>query len=106
MNLRPLKKLHRHAITKEKAYSMLKAERGSLKKARFIKLRMDIAESKGASRVINTLFFAPVPLALIKPFLRFIKDDDARMLVQLISYAKGVRIDVKSKDAHIHIQLY
>lgn len=105
MRLTPLNQLQAGKISKADAYTQWQLNEQSIKKARFVKLRIYLRDQKAVSVAINTLFMMPFPLALAKPFLRKIKDPQVREIVSYIQYAKGTRIDVQSKDAIIRIAI-
>ena len=92
----------------EKAYDMLYGEKldiKKLKKARFVKLSIKIPDSKGVTLLLKTLFALPLPIILIRPFLRkaiesnqSLKDEfDTKELMNMIS-SKGIKIMVNASD--------
>lgn len=105
MNLTPLKKLHNHTITKEQAYIELTTAKPRYKRARFVKLRIHIKDQKAISTALNTLFVVPLPLGLIRPFIKRHKDENVRAFAGLLDLAKGARIDIQSDEAIIRISI-
>lgn len=103
MSRNVLQKLGNQEITASEAYLRLNAQTLKVPKARFIKLRIWVKDQKAVSVMLNTIFAVPLPLAVIKPFTRRIKDPDARALIGLIHYAKGTKIHVDSKEAQVAI---
>lgn len=101
----PLYQLQAGKITSAEAYRQWQLSEGMLKKARFIKLRIALRDQKVLSGMLNTLFAVPIPLALAKPFIRRIKDPTIREFIHLIDYAKGIKVDVQSKDAAVRVSI-
>lgn len=105
MNITPLKKLANHSISKMEAYRQITGQKSPSKRARFVKMRMHIRDQKVISGALNTLFIVPLPLGLIKPFIKRHKDPNVRAFAGSLQGAKGTRIDIQSKDANIHISI-
>lgn len=97
-----LNKLSKKSITPEIAYNYLykPPKIKKAKKAKFIKLRFEIKESKATSNFLNILFFIPLPLGIINLFKNKIKNynDIANLLI------KGISIEVYSEEANILIK--
>lgn len=95
-NLRP------NAAYKE-LYGTPKAQR--MGRAHFVKLRIRIPEEKGISRFLAFLFLCPVPLFIVRMFIKKMKPDamgekvplSPKEIMELISY-KGIIVEVKAKD--------
>lgn len=105
MNLTPLKNLQNHTISKEQAYQEITTPKMGYKKARFIKMRIDIKDQKAISTMLNTLFAVPLPLGLIRPFIKRHKDENVRAFAGMLEFAKGARIDIQSSEANIRISI-
>ncbi|GEM_PF-3299914 len=105
MSRNVLQKLSDQEITASEAYLRLTAQTLKVPKARFIKLRIWVKDQKAVSVMLNTMFAVPLPLAVIKPFTRRIKDPETRALINAIDYAKGTKIHVDSKEAQIAITI-
>ncbi len=90
--------------------------RGTLKRAHFIKLSMDLPkESKKVNLFFRTLFALPLPISIVNLFLRIAgkrsrhlteENIDMKLICRLIRYAKGLRVDIESDDATICIRIF
>lgn len=98
-----LDKLYNNKLSINKAYKKLYLPK-SPKKAHFVKLRIIIPDEKAVSAFVNILFLLPLPLFIVKFFLkrsdRYISDDipiPIKDIVDLIG-VKGAFIDVLAND--------
>ncbi|MBU1141991.1 MAG: hypothetical protein KKG64_05650 [Firmicutes bacterium] len=105
-----LNQLDNQEIKSDEAYRLLYSTTKERKprRAGFVKIRIKIPESKGATIFLSILLFVPIPLFLVKLFIprRFKQIDEnvsdkipisPQELIKLSSL-KGVKIDVKSSD--------
>ncbi len=109
-----LNELSSNEIDPKKAYELLypKIKKRKVRRARFVKLKIKIPESKGVSAFINTLFLLPIPISFLKFFLRKrldkpIDDEIPMSIKDLIDMAmvKGTFIEVIAEDkTHILIK--
>jgi len=102
-----LNKLSKNELSSNDAYQMLypKIKEAKARKARFIKFRINIPDSKGATYFINVLFALPIPIGLVKLFLRGrmdqpVSDQVPIAMKDLIDLAaiKGTFVKVIAKD--------
>lgn len=102
-----LNKLSKKEISAKDAYEMLypKIKEPKARKARFVKLRINIPDSKGATYFINVLFALPIPIGLVKLFLRrrmnqVVSDEVPISIGEIINLAaiKGTFVKVLAKD--------
>ncbi len=111
-----LSKLHNKEITSLEAYELLYKNDTvpieKLKKAHFVRVKMVLPkESPALNTILNTVFMFPIPLAICRFGLRFIKehhlgnDLDKRSLNLLVSRAKKTRIHIHTEDAIIKISI-
>ncbi len=102
-----LNKLSNNEIDYKTAYHLLypKIKIKKARKARFIKLRIKIPDHKGASFFINLLFLIPIPIGIIKFFLKRKMDKpfnehipiSTKELIEIAS-SKGTFIEVLASD--------
>jgi len=99
-----LMQLKNNEINKKAAYKQLypKASKPRLRRARFVKLRIFIPDSKGVTRFMAILFWLPFPIFLVRFALRFAKLENNESIpltkgeiMKLIS-SKGIKIDVRT----------
>ena len=106
MNKNVLEKLSKHQITKEKAFQNLNKEKRVKKsKARFLKLNIEIKDQLMLTMLLNTIFFLPFPIFLVKIGKRF-TPEEMRFAYEMMDYAKGTHIDVDTSEAKINIKLF
>lgn len=98
-----LKKLSNQTISPEIAYEKLYPKK-PLKKARFVKIRIQVNDQKVVSGILNTLFILPFPIRILKIGKRF-APEEMRFSFDYIDYAKGTLIDIDTKDAKIFIKV-
>jgi uncharacterized membrane protein len=109
-----LNQLSSNEIDHHKAYELLypNIKQKKAKKARFVKLRIKIPDSKGVSAFVNTLFLFPIPISFIMFFLKNKLnepiDDNIPMSIKdfvEMGAVKGAFIEVIAKDkTHILIK--
>ncbi|BCR35515.1 hypothetical protein [Mariniplasma anaerobium] len=109
-----LNQLSSNEIDYQKAYEMLypKIKKRKARKARFVKLKINIPDSKGASAFVNTLFLFPIPISFIMFFLRkrlneHIDENIPMSIKDFVEMGavKGAFIEVIAKDnTHILIK--
>jgi hypothetical protein len=109
-----LNQLSSNEIDYHKAYELLypKIKKRKARKARFVKLRIKIPDSKGASAFVNTLFLFPIPISFVLFFLRKKLDEpiDDNIPMSIRDFVemgavKGAFIEVLAKDnTHILIK--
>jgi len=78
------------------------------KRASFIKLYMNIKDSKMVSGFVNALFFFPIPIVFGKYFIiKALKKAELpeSIYTDLIGSLGGSTVSVKSKDATIKIKI-
>lgn len=101
-----LNQIQNQEISASKGYKLLypRAKQRKLRRAHFIKLRIDIPGEKGVNRFLKVLFFFPMPLFIAKLGLRFVKNSQLdhsglskQDLAKLISY-RGIRVDVTTSS--------
>lgn len=101
-----LNKLANHEITKEEAYQRLYSSAKIKKpKVRFMKLKISIPNQLTLSILLNTLFFFPVPIFLLKIGKGFIPKEYL-FAFDALDYAKGTLINIQSQDAVVYIKLF
>lgn len=97
-----LQLLQEGKIKPRKAYKQLYSDNYQIKftnKAHFLKLKIVVPGEKGVNRFLRFLFFFPIPLALAKFILLFVKDEKMNIpfskdeLIKMIS-SKGIKVDV------------
>ncbi len=81
-------------------------------RAHFIKLKIRVPESKGATRFLAFLFWLPLPLFYVRIGLNFVKSKDGEEplpipkseIMRLLRF-RGIRVQVDSHDGtHIDIK--
>lgn len=105
-----LNQLNKNELKAKEAYRLLynTQDEPKARKASFIKVRIRVPESKGATVFLSILLFLPIPLFLVKMFVpRKIKNStDAisdqlplttKQMLELIA-VKGVKIDIHTHD--------
>ena len=111
-----LVQLSENKISVKEAYHYIYEKKRKLRKAHFIKFKFHILESKGASTLLFILFLFPIPIVVIKIFMKmlvrhghkYMGDNQISMkdLMQLIA-VKGIYVDIHAKDeAHIKIKTF
>jgi len=109
-----LNQLNTKDLTSKEAYKLLYKQQKERKprRAGFVKVRIRVPESKGATTFLSILLFLPMPLFLVKLFIpRKVKNgtepisDQFQMtfkeMMDLISM-RGVKIDIKTHD-HVRV---
>lgn len=102
-NIEVLNKLYQNKISIKKAYKLLYKERKA-KRSHFVKLRIYIPEEKRVTRFVNFLFLLPIPLFIIKFFLRrsqrYVSDSIKIPIKDIVDVfgIKGAVIDVLADD--------
>ncbi len=110
-----LNQLNQNELKPKDAYELLynSQKEAKARRASFIKVRIQVPDSKGVTIFLSILLFLPTPLFLVKMFIpRKIKNstevisDQLPMipkdLIKLIS-VHGIKIDVKTHD---HVRIY
>jgi len=104
-----LNQIEQQELTAEAAYALLYPKKSGKirkpKKAHFVKLRIRVPDSKGASALMAFLFFLPFPLGIVKFILRRVLkgkqidqvDMSLEELLEMISY-KGIKVDVRAQS--------
>ncbi|MBU1094699.1 MAG: hypothetical protein KKH01_09605 [Firmicutes bacterium] len=105
-----LNQLNNNELDTTKAYNLLYKipKERKPKKAFFLKVRIRVPESKGATIFLGILLFLPMPIVLAKLFIpRKIKNSTSPIsdqlpvnfseMLQLISM-RGIKIDIKTHD--------
>lgn len=94
-------------LSSKKAYkSLYKIRR--VKKAKWLKLKINIYDSNLLSKFINIFFILPWPLFLLKRFItRAVTKDnvDLTVLVPLF-FSKGTVVLINAEDALINIKIF
>lgn len=109
-----LNQLSSNEIDYQTAYDLLypKIKKRKARRARFVKLRITIPDSRGASALINTLFLFPIPISFVMFFLKKKLnepiDDEIPMSIKdfiEMGAVKGSFIEVLANDkTHILIK--
>lgn len=105
-----LNQLNNNEVKTKDAYKLLFSEEKERKprRAAFVKVKINIPESKGASVLLGVLLFIPIPIGIIKLLIprRFKNTDEPlndqiplspKDILELISF-KGIKIDVRTHD--------
>jgi hypothetical protein len=104
-----LNQIEQQELTPKEAYALLYPKKSGkvrkAKKAHFVKLRIRVPDSKGASALLAVLFFFPFPISFVKFILkRTLKgkqieqvDMSLEELLEMISY-KGIKVDVRAQS--------
>ena len=102
-----LNQLNQNQIGKKEAYNLLYHEEKVKKprRARFVKVRISVPESKGVSIFLAILLACPIPIRIIKWAIskkaNLQVSEQFQMtpmeLIELISI-RGVKVDITSKD--------
>lgn len=101
--LKTLEKLHKQEISLPKAYALMNH---SKRPARFVKLKIH-QDDKTAQRLLNLLFFLPLPVRPVFFFAkRALSKEDQIFFKEMLIYAKGIKVDIESKDARISLRIY
>lgn len=101
--LKTLEKLHKQEISLPKAYALIDH---SKRPARFVKIKIK-QDDRTAQRLLNVLFLFPLPVRLVYFFVKSsLSKDDQRFFKEMLLYAKGIKVDIESKDAIISIRIY
>jgi hypothetical protein len=104
MKKRILKKVESGKLEPSEAMEALYGHRP--KRVNFIFMRIWISESKGISIFLNTLFLLPFPTIIVRPFLKFIKEDQRLLILDAINAGGGIKIEVESSDVKCRIRLF
>jgi hypothetical protein len=101
-----LKKVEKGKLDPRTAYDCLYGRRS--RRARFLFIRIWIAEEFFVSLLLNTLFFLPVPLAFVRPFLKFIPQavNPRGIYHDLRRSGGGLKLRVKTSAVHIFLKLF
>jgi len=126
-DLEILNQIYDGNLTAQEGYDSLYPlfDKKALKRARFIKMRVNVKEddSKAANTLLKVLFILPLPLVFLRIALRIAKKKglskqfnynqidqltDAQLdeLINLTKYAKHTKITVESDDADVIIKIY
>ena len=106
MNSETLQMVKCGDLRPKEAYRMLYPDNKPkrLRRAWFIKLRINIPKEKGVNRFLAVLFFLPFPIFLAKLALRFVKNDSlkdsgltTKDIMNIISY-RGIKVEVMTSD--------
>jgi hypothetical protein len=104
-----LNQIEQQELSPKAAYALLYPKKSGkvrkAKKAHFIKLRIRVPDSKGASALLAFLFFLPYPIGFVKFILRKVfkgkqieqVDMSIEELLEMISY-KGIKVDVRAQS--------
>jgi hypothetical protein len=113
MNYRPLlEKVKKGEITPLEAYDGLYRPKVKTKAAHFIKMKVQVKESKLATLLCGTLFLVPTPVVIARLLVRMFRkkiplcEEDYRLLISTISKAGGSEIKIHNQDAEILIRLF
>jgi hypothetical protein len=102
-SFKTLEKLSKNELSLPKAYAKIS---GFKHPARFIRIKIK-QDDKTAQRILNTIFFFPLPVRPAFFFLkRMLPREERDFFKDMLVYAKGIRIDIESKDADIHISVH
>jgi hypothetical protein len=102
-----LDEVYNGTLTVKEAYDAIYTP--TPRKASFFRMQMRIADEKAVSAFVNALFFFPIPVVIVKPFLKkYLKDQNIskEMLNEWLNTLGGTSIDVISEDAKIEIRLF
>jgi hypothetical protein len=109
-----LNQLNQKKIKSKEAYKLLynSPRERKPRKAGFIKVRIRVPESKGATVLLSVLLFLPMPLFLVKLFIprkvkygtKPISDEFPMTFSELLDLVSmhGVKIDIKTHD-HVRV---
>lgn len=106
MRKRILKQIEKKKITAKEGFDLLYKEKA--KPVRFANLHLNIKDQPGVSRLVNILFFFPIPIRFaIKIGMRYIKEKDIpkELIDAFLQYGGGTTIFVDSEDVKIAIEL-
>lgn len=101
-----LNKVQSGALTPYQAYQKLYGIK--IRRARFVKLRIDVLESPGVTNFLNALFLLPIPLIFGGIFIRRMNKYDNNLNISMRDirkYAKGLRVIVESDEANVNIRV-
>lgn len=107
MKKRILKQIERKKITAQEGFVRLYGVKA--KPIRFANLRLKIKDNPHVSRLVNGLFFFPIPVRLvIRIMMRYIKENDIPqdLIEALLKDGGGTTIYVDAEDAKIAIELF
>jgi len=105
-----LNQLNQNELKPSEAYKLLynKQQEPKARRAGFIKVRIRVPESKGATALLGVLLFLPMPIFLVKLFIpRKIKNSTNEISDQLpmtpnemlkLIAVHGVKIDIRTND--------
>ena len=102
-----LHQLNNQKISAITAYKLLYGYRHKMKKAHFIKFKINVIDDKKTNRLLTVLFLFPIPLVFVKIILKiFMKKKNIYIkqiplstneIIELISY-KGLIVNVAAHD--------
>ena len=101
-----LEKIAKKEITAKEGYNLLYGEKA--KPVRFANLKMKIKDEPGVSRLVNALFFFPLPVRWVSRMaLRYGKIEDVpqELLELVFKYGGGTHIIVDTDDVKVAIEL-
>lgn len=102
-----LKKVAKGKLTPHEAFEILYCPKP--RKARFVRIKMNIEDAKGVSRLINILFFIPIPIIFGKLFIiRALKKHNIPTSIykDFVSTSGGTKINVISTDTEIKVNVF
>ncbi len=111
MNLQTLEKVAQHKLDPLDAYLIQARKEGSLKRARFVTWKMKVDEMPVFLRgLLHSLSVIPLPLGIAKFALkRFPKEAtdalDPELLLTLLRYSKGTKVEIESEGVKIQFKI-
>lgn len=106
MSKKILKKVASKKISVGDAYKLLYKSAHS--KGKYLKMIIRLREHPKVSKLINSLFFFPIPLSLCKPFIiRALKNEDlpSELYYIMKEYSGGSNLVIIAKDVKIKIMI-
>ncbi len=106
MRKRILRKIEKKKITAKEGFDLLYGEKA--KPVRFANLHLKIKDQPGVSRLVNFLFFFPIPVRfMIKIAMRYIKEQDIpqELIDAFLQNGGGTTIFVDADDVKVAIEL-
>lgn len=104
-----LKKVQAQKIDPQTAFMELYTVEETLPRAHFVKIKIKILESKGATFLANLFFALPCPIFVVNWFLKFAKknigEENYEIARDIITHAKGTVITVDSSEAKIYLKV-
>ncbi|CDR30562.1 Uncharacterised protein [Acholeplasma oculi] len=103
-----LNKVYKQKLKSDQAYDILYNPLRKLPKSRFVSIKIQIREHWFLSSLIGIFTILPVHSSIISFFLKRMKDTNpdgirGEDLIQMIR-VKGIKVQIISKDAYIHIK--